>query len=195
MSSLGGFLYTPRMIKGHPEYELRWYDFLALASDNCTYEEAKTMFLFVDRFFPDSSKWPYSNLKNAVWENILFNKAKFKKDEFYYQGLFRKLYPIMYPGGQIIEKSTDRHNIPDVWVEYKNNKMPVEVKLKNFDKKALDQLQRYMFTFNAKNGIAVAKKLTVYLPEYIEFISIDRLEETAKLLYSDSDGDDGDDAA
>lgn len=76
----------------------------------------------------------------------------------------------------IINVKNDPHHIPDFWVEINSEKIPVECKLYNFNKKAMDQLNRYMNVYNCKHGIAVGSKCTVKLPENIRFISIDELK-------------------
>lgn len=98
------------------------------------------------------------------------------KNEFYYQDMFNKNYSKIRKG-KVIHKKSDGLNIPDSWVEKDNKIIPVEVKKEEFNQKALKQLLRYMKTYNCKNGIAVAKKLTINLPKEIEFISIKELEE------------------
>lgn len=74
-------------------------------------------------------------------------------------------------GLEILDKGNNGRDIPDVWVKQDYEPIPVEVKLKDFNKKALRQLQRYMDRYMCERGIAVAEKLTTQLPENIEFVS------------------------
>lgn len=50
---------------------------------------------------------------------------------------------------------------------------PIEVKVGNFNKAALIQLERYIDKLNASHGIACGKKLSVPLPTNISFIQIE----------------------
>ena len=101
---------------------------------------------------------------------------KYDKNEFYYQNMFKKNYSKIRKG-KVIHKKSNGLDIPDSWVDKNGEIIPVEVKIEKFNGKALKQLLRYMETYNCKNGIAVAKELTIGLPKEIEFISIKELEE------------------
>lgn len=97
-----------------------------------------------------------------------------QRKEFYYQELFKeKSEKLGY--GKIIEYRNDGFNKPDAWVEKNGEKIPVEVKLNDFDGKALNQLLRYMTVYKAKNGIAVGRNLKVGIPPNIMFVRTDDL--------------------
>lgn len=100
---------------------------------------------------------------------------KFDKNEYYYQRLFKEKYSKIRIG-EIIEVKDDGENIPDAWVNRNGINIPVEVKVSDFDKKALKQLNRYIKAYNCETGIAVARNLSVDLPTNIEFISFEELE-------------------
>lgn len=164
-------------VNGGTEFEidgviLDRFELLAMANEAETKREA----------------WSYLKLANVIYlplEDKIFDVLYvtsaieitrcFKESEFYYQDLFKKKY-VKIRDGKIIDKKSDNLNIPDAWVEKEGEFLPVEVKLKDFDKRALNQLQRYISVYDCKNGIAVAENLTVELPENIEFISFDELE-------------------
>lgn len=74
---------------------------------------------------------------------------------------------------EIIDKRTDRKNIPDFWVTDGCFDYPVECKLHEFDAKALNQLQRYMEAYKCSRGIAVGASLTAKLPDSIMFVAFD----------------------
>ena len=99
----------------------------------------------------------------------------FQKNEFYYQKLFKENYSKIRKG-QVIKNKNDGHNFPDAWVEENGYIIPVEVKLRKFDPKALKQLLRFMKAYGSLKGIAVARELSVKLPHNIEFISFSELE-------------------
>ena len=96
-------------------------------------------------------------------------------DEYHYQRLFKKYAPVLIPGCEVVSVPSDKHNIPDAWIELDGENCPVEVKCLNFDAKALSQLQRYLDAYGAKRGVAVATNLKVDLPQNIIFISMAEL--------------------
>lgn len=106
-----------------------------------------------------------------MFENI----RETSKNEFYYQKLFKEKCESLGYGKPTTRKSNLK-DIPDAWVERNGEKIPVEVKLRDFNESALDQLLRYISSYKAKRGIAVGEKLTVELPANIEFVSLDQLK-------------------
>lgn len=112
----------------------------------------------------------YSIAVRLMFENV----RETWKDEFYYQNLFKEKCESLGYGKPITVKSNLK-DIPDAWVERNGEKIPVEVKLRDFNEHALNQLLRYISSYKAKRGIAVGEKLTVELPDNIEFVSLDQL--------------------
>ncbi len=113
----------------------------------------------------------------AMWmENCIIWRNKERNNEFHWQQVFKDVYPKI-KNVEIVDRKHDGRNIPDAWVKDKEEYIPVEVKLKHFDKSALNQLKRYMRAYNCNKGIAVAEKLTVELPENISFISHKELKD------------------
>lgn len=100
-----------------------------------------------------------------------------RHNEFYYQALFTKHAQKVIEGCSIIKHSDDCHHRPDAWISWKGQVAPVEVKLHDFNRKALSQLQRYMNFYHSKIGIAVGRRLTVEIPSNIQFVSLKELEE------------------
>lgn len=70
----------------------------------------------------------------------------------------------------IVKRKNHPKHIPDFWVSNGIEYRPVECKLREFNKAALKQLLRYMNFYNCKSGYAIAKELTVKLPDNIIFI-------------------------
>jgi hypothetical protein len=58
---------------------------------------------------------------------------------------------------------------PDLLID---GKIPVEVKIGDFNASALRQLQRYMSKYKSERGVAVGKRLLVELPDGITFTEI-----------------------
>lgn len=75
-----------------------------------------------------------------------------------------------------VDVKMDQRHRPDTWVLMDEENVPVEIKLGNFDHKALRQLRRYMAFYGSPKGIAVGAQLTTCLPNSITFISIDEIE-------------------
>lgn len=81
-----------------------------------------------------------------------------------------------FPEYKLIRKKNNSKHIPDAWVEQDGEEIPVEMKLNDFDAKALKQLRRYINVYKKNKGIAIGRKLTVELPSDIRFISLEELE-------------------
>lgn len=109
----------------------------------------------------------FNELYGAVAEKIARNFDF--KNEFYYQDLFKEKAEQLGYGKIVNHKDNPKHK-PDAWINRNDELIPVECKLHNFDAKALKQLTRYMIFYHASHGIAVARELTVTLPENIEFV-------------------------
>lgn len=97
-------------------------------------------------------------------------------NEFYYQDLFNKYAEKIIDGSKVVRRKHDNKNIPDSWVKIGDEYIPVEVKLNNFDKNALNQLLRYMNAYHCNRGIAVGRKLTTAISSNIMFINNDILD-------------------
>lgn len=148
------------------------FELLAIANDSDNEKDAwETMNIVSIIFHPDNDP-TFNSLYGAVAMSIV---NRFKRNEFYYQELFKKHYPKIF-NGKIIKRNNDGKNIPDVWVKENGKEIPVEVKLCKFDKKALMQLQRYMEAYKCDKGYAVARELSVDLPSNIRFLPFEILE-------------------
>ena len=111
-------------------------------------------------------------LSCAVVKHIALEK---RETEIYIHNLFTEKYNKL-GNGKIIRKKNNPKFIPDAWVRINGEDVPVEIKRDIFNKSALNQLLGYMEFYTAKREIPVAKKLSVELPDEIEFIPISRLE-------------------
>ena len=112
-------------------------------------------------------------LESCVMQIILKGIDRTEKDIY---SLFERNYQYILGGNyKIVKIKNDTCHKPDFWLKTNFETIPVEIKLHNFDKKALQQLLRYINFYNCKHGIAVGEKLTAELPDNISFISIDSL--------------------
>lgn len=139
---------------------------------NISEKEAWEMIRDIDEFELGINCHYYDLLRTAVVHLII---DAFQKDEFYYHGLFNKYAHLVIPGCEVVERTSDGKNIPDSWIFLDGKYMPVEVKLHKFDKKAKNQLERYMRVYNTLMGVAVARELTVSLPDNIVFVGLEEL--------------------
>lgn len=115
-------------------------------------------------------------LENSARETIFRNYQSSLPTEFDIHKLVQKNISKVIDNCAVFERINDAKHQPDVWIRANGYEIPVEVKLKNFDYKALKQLKRYMDFYNCKKGIAVASELTTILPKSIKFIAIKELE-------------------
>lgn len=109
---------------------------------------------------------------NILYGDVAFNITReFTKTEFYYQRLFiENVKKIFGENASIAENKNDSKNIPDAWITINSEKIPVEVKLSDFNMKALKQLERYINAYSCKKGVAVAKSCSIVLPNNIMFV-------------------------
>lgn len=104
--------------------------------------------------------------------------------EFDIHHLFRENYSKI-AAGKVVKVKCDPHNIPDAWVEIAGVRIPVEMKLHNFNQAAIDQLERYIQFYKIPmavfpRGIAVGASLTATLPQDMIFIAIQDLLDADK---------------
>lgn len=86
------------------------------------------------------------------------------------QSWFKQNYSVIFAGSSLEKVKAGRY-VPDFMLRLASGELiPVECK-KNFNARALRQLQAYMQHFELESGIAVACKLTTTLPENIKFIA------------------------
>lgn len=117
--------------------------------------------------------------------NILYGEVAmgvtrtFCENEFTIQRIFKEnVEKILGSEYHLLkEKKNNPKHIPDAWVTYKGQEIPVEVKYNKFDKKALKQLERYMKVYKSKMGIAIGNDLEVNIPANIRFVSISEIKE------------------
>ena len=149
------------------------YDLLAAASNESSLERALEIIEVADHLFGVSpTDYTYFSLRNCVYENIMWEKSS--RTELYYQDVFKKhIKEILGNNYELVKKTSDNRNIPDAWVSCNNEIIPVEMKIGNFDGKALKQLLRYMNKYDTKNGIAIGRQLAIEIPSNIQFIPID----------------------
>jgi hypothetical protein len=94
-------------------------------------------------------------------------------NEFTIQGLFKEHISEIIPGAKPVTNiKKDFHNKPDAFISFNSNKpIPVEVKLNQFNQKALNQLKRYCKAFKTRKGVAVGSECVVDLPPGFIFIA------------------------
>jgi hypothetical protein len=120
----------------------------------------------------------FNSLYSAVASFCSFDS----KRESYYVFIFCKIAPAIIRGCKIVKRRMDGRNIPDAWIEIDGVQIPVEAKRGVFGQKALNQLERYIHTYNSLGGIAIGAESTETLPDDIMFISTAQIEKTLDVL-------------
>lgn len=175
--------YKMMAIKVNGKYEVfingikidRFY-LLSLAANANTKKEAWDYMNLASKLFHPL----HDEIFNTLYSSVAIDLIAFnKKDEFFYQELFKSNYSKIRDG-KIISRKNNIHHVPDAWVLKNNDYIPVEIKLEKFNNKALQQLKRYMDFYNCDKGIASARELTVKLPDNIEFIPFSEFEKYDK---------------
>lgn len=116
---------------------------------------------------------------NILYDEVALGLVRtFYENEFTIQNMFKEnVEKILGSKYHLLkEKNNNPKHIPDAWVIYEDQEIPVEVKYNKFDKKALKQLQRYMKVYKSKTGIAIGRTLETNLPDNICFVSISEME-------------------
>lgn len=120
---------------------------------------------------------PSFYLNQCVHESLLHIGLRCAYSEQDVYRWFEKRYKsFLGEESYIINKKSEKNNIPDFWVNFLNKETPVECKLNCFDKKALKQLIRYINFYKCNFGIAVANSCSVDIPDNIKFIKFDMEE-------------------
>lgn len=111
----------------------------------------------------------FNELYKAVGMEITRNN---QRNEYGLYPLFEKnIKEILGNKAKIVKRKNHPDHMPDFWVQIDKETMPVEIKIKNFDKKALRQLKRYMEFYKTNRGVAVGERLATTLPNNIIFVS------------------------
>ncbi|MGX7195215.1 hypothetical protein [Enterococcus olivae] len=117
-------------------------------------------------------------LQQSVREIVLRNFDSKTFTEFDIHNLAKEKISSFISGCEVINHKNHPKHIPDMWVRIGRKEIPVEIKLRDFNLKARNQLERYMDFYGCEKGIAIGKRATTKLPENILFISIAELEES-----------------
>lgn len=111
-----------------------------------------------------------SATRQVIMKNFLDSQPDEKAVYRWFESNYQVLLGTCY---SITKRKNDTKHKPDFWLFKSNEYIPVEVKLHTFDKRALEQLLRYMDFYNCESGIAVGKTLNCNLPKNIKFISFE----------------------
>ncbi len=152
------------------------FELLALASKINTEDQkaAWEILRLASMLYHSENDFAFNELYGAVAMDI--TRRNTEKESDIYPRFKKSVNKLFGSNAKVIQKKNDPTHIPDSWISIDGYEIPVEIKLNNFDKRALNQLRRYMRFYGCKHGIAVARTLTIELPESIRFISVDELE-------------------
>lgn len=161
------------IINGLP---FRRYDLLSIVCkliDENKLEDAENLLKMAEELYSNKSEsTSFNRIAEALYDLILYEDMK--KDEIYYQEVFKKhCKEILGEGYTIYEKKDLLSKRPDAWVSYEDKIIPVEMKKGNFNSVALKQLQDYMTMYDCSYGIAIGHKTTVEIPDNITFIKME----------------------
>lgn len=114
---------------------------------------------------------------NACREHIMRNFLSCTISEKDVHNWFKSNYKVLLDDKyELIKRKNSPKHIPDFWLLRELEYVPVEIKLNEFNQKALIQLKRYMDFYNCKNGIAVGKSLHCDLPKSIIYVKYEPKE-------------------
>ena len=111
-------------------------------------------------------------ISQAIRETFLFNWYNYYKvsERDVYKWFEQNYKNELGEKTQIIQNKNNPQHVPDFWVLYNGKKTPVECKPGDFNKKALQQLQRYMKFYGSACGVAVGERLVCDIPQNIVFV-------------------------
>ena len=154
----------------------RKYDLLAIACrliDENKLEDAENLLRMTEGMYGNKSgSDSFNRIASALYDLVLYEDMK--KNEIYYQEVFKRhCKEILGDGYEIYDKKDLQSKRPDAWVSYKNEIIPIEMKMGNFNQASLKQLQNYMDIYDCSYGIAIGNKLTIEIPSNITFVGMD----------------------
>ena len=157
----------------------RKYDLLSIVCkliDENKLEDAENLLKMTEGLYANKSgSTSFNRIAEALHDLILYEDIK--KDEIYYQGVFKShCKEILGEGYEIYNKKDLLSKRPDAWISYKDKIMPVEMKMGIFNHSALKQLQDYMNMYGCSYGIAIGSKTTVEIPDNITFIKMEEVK-------------------
>lgn len=152
--------------------EIRGFDILAVASKMAreNKEAAWRMMKLASCIFHPQNDFTFDELYGATAMEIT---RVTNETEFTIHAKFKENAASVIDGAEVINKTNKTKHQPDAWVLLEGKEVPVEMKLGDFNYKALKQLRRYIDAYNCDKGIAVANDLTIDLPENIMFFHKD----------------------
>lgn len=119
---------------------------------------------------PEDKNLPF--IEQSVRELILRNYMSSIPREKDIQSIVKENITKVFNECEVISRINDHRHQPDLWLVVQGEEVPVEIKLKKFNRKALEQLERYITFYKCNKGVAIAEKLTTKLPQNIKFISV-----------------------
>lgn len=149
------------------------FDLLALAARRENKKSAIDILQLASKLFHWQDDPTFNTIYGAV--AMLITMENIENEATIYSLFSKNVKNVLGEDVAIVKRKNDNRHIPDFWVETKNGVIPIEIKYRDFNLKALHQLSRYISFYGATGGIAVGRNLTVELPENITFVSIEAL--------------------
>ena len=150
------------------------FDLLALAERATDKKAAAVVLQLASILFHWQDDSTFNSLYGAVAMSIAW--ATNESEATIYDLFSKNFKNVLGENVEIVKRTNNGKHIPDFWIKTEQGVIPVEVKLKDFNLKALHQLSRYISFYETTGGVAVGENLTVELPENITFVSIESLK-------------------
>lgn len=107
----------------------------------------------------------HASIMNVIRENLETEETVMHK--------FRKNIKKYIAGASIVDGPKTQLHKPDAWIKLDSGEIcPVEGKKTKADRKALEQLLRYMRVFSSKTGVLVAQTLSTFVPDNVIYVEV-----------------------
>jgi hypothetical protein len=114
----------------------------------------------------------YEYLTDAVLTHLLWAKGCTRRFEKHIQEEFFNNLDKYLSGAVNVQVKMNCLHMPDGFVKYKGNLIPVEVKIDAIVHSSIRQINRYIKEYSSSGGIVVAPKLSAPLPSNVIFVEV-----------------------
>ena len=114
----------------------------------------------------------YEYLLDAVLTHLLWAKQCDRTFEKHIQDEFFNNLQKHLPGATKVTVKRNKLHVPDGFVEYQGDVLPVEVKKDSIVGSSVIQIMRYIKEYGSQRGIVVAPKLNAPLPSNVIFVQV-----------------------
>ena len=130
----------------------------------------------------------YEYLLDAVLTHLFWAKDCARRFEKHIQEEFFSNLNIYMPGAVKVEIKMNSLHVPDGFVKYNGDILPVEVKLDSIVSSSIRQITRYIKEYGSVGGVVVAPSLHAPLPNNVIFIQVSKKQTHKITTVQTSDG-------